>query len=71
VVVAAQGPEGFFRPVGRGRKSVCSQAYPGQEGDQGELMKDVRVEGIFCVANEPAAEFFEHQGFPIEVKEKP
>jgi hypothetical protein len=42
----------LFRSVGGRTQSVRSQTYPSKERDQGYLVKDLGIEGIFGLAEE-------------------
>ncbi len=60
VGVLPQGAEGFLRAVGRGGKAVGSQAHPGQDRDQGHLVKEMRVLDEFGIAEYGAGDLPEN-----------
>jgi len=41
-----QDREGFCGTIAGGRQPIRSQTYPGKEGDQSKLMKNLRILGI-------------------------
>ena len=46
VGVRPQIAKGFLRAVGRGGQGVGPQAYPREEGDQGDLVENVRIANV-------------------------
>src|SRR5262249_26124178 len=54
VGVRAQRLEGFLGAVAGGGQAVSPEAYPGQEGDQGEMVEQTAVVEIAGTADEAA-----------------
>ena len=44
--MAAEGEERLLRAVARGGDPVGAQPHPGEEGDQGDVVEDLRVEEV-------------------------
>ena len=60
VGVMAQGAEGFFGAVTGGGQPVRPQADPGKKGDEGNIMENVGVQGIFRSPKDPFLKSFNH-----------
>ena len=52
VPVRPEGDEELLRAVARGREAVRSEAHPGEEGDERELVKDVGIERVAALPEE-------------------
>jgi len=61
VGMGAERLEGFFRPVGRGRKAIRTEAHPGEKGGQGEGVPCAGGERIERAAEEDGAQSGMHE----------
>ena len=53
--VAAEGDERLLRAVAGGGEAVRAEADPGEERRQGEVVEDLRVEGVAFLPDDEAA----------------
>src|SRR6185369_11989944 len=66
--VFTQGAEGLLGTIGRGGQSVGSQTDPGQNRDQGQLVKQMRIFKVFRAADYGADELLQRRCYLLSFR---